>query len=479
MLTRLSAAFVAALALAVTGCGGDEGGGAGAGGSAAGIVPASTAVYVSVNADIDSDQWQQLLELIRKFPDHEKLEAAILEGLSDEGVDWRQDVEPALGPEVGIAVLLSGDTPIVIGLTQPDDKAKLDQLLDQGDEPAVTDELEGWTLVAEKQSDLDAFRTAREGGTLDDDETFGNAVDGLPGDSLATVYVGGEGVKKLLEEVSQGAASADQLGEFESFAAAVTSEDDGLRLEGVVRGVGETEAGEPYTPELLERVPAGSLAVLSFKGASGQVDRLRQNPALSQQLVEIERFLGVKLEEIAALFEGEGVLYVRSAAPFPEGTLYLTVEDEAAAKQTLETLTGKIEELAEGQVTVKQTTIEGIAATEVDAGPVSVYFATQDGLLAVTTSPAGLRNLRSLERSIEDDDEFKRAKDASGLGDETSGFFYFDLDALGPLIEGFAGVADEELPPEVIANLRPLDSFVVFAERDGDEFTIAGFLGVH
>jgi hypothetical protein len=367
----------------------------------------------------------------------------------------------------------------VVGLTQPDDKAKLDKLLDQGNEPAVTDEIEGWTLVAEKQSDLDAFRTARETGTLGDDETFGNAVDGLPGDSLATVYVGGEGVKKLVEEVSQGAASADQLGEFESFAAAVTSEGDGLRLEGVVRGVGDGEAGEPYRPELLERVPAGSLAVLSFRGASGQVDRLRQNPALSQQLVEIERFLGVKLEEIAALFEGEGVLYVRSAAPFPEGTLYLTVEDEAAAKRTLGTLTGKLQELAEGQVTVKQTTIEGIAATEVDAGPVSVYFATSDGLLAVTTSPAGLRNLRSLERSIEDDDEFKRAKDASGLGDETSGFFYLDLDALGPLIEGFAGLADEGLPPEVIANLRPLDSFVVFAERDGDEFTVSGFLGIH
>ena len=478
MLTRLSAVLVAALALAVAGCGGDEGGGAGSGGSAAGIVPASTAVYLSVNADIDSDQWQQLLELIRKFPDHEKFEAAILESLSEEGVDWKRDVEPALGPEVGIAVLLDGDTPIVIGLTQADDKAKLDKLLDQGNEPAVTDEVDGWTIVAQKQADLDAFQTAREAGTLGGDETFTSAVDGLPGDSLATVYIGGEGVKKLVDQVAQGAASGDQLGEFKSFAAAVTSEDNGLRLEGVARGVGGGDAGEPYTPKLLERVPAGSLAVLSFKGQSGQFDRLRQNQALSEQLVEVERFLGVKLEEIAALFEGEGVLYVRSASPFPEGTLYLTVEDEAAAKRTLATLTGKLQALAEG-VTVKQTTIEGIAATEVDAGPVSVYFATLDGLLAVTTSPAGLRNLRSLERSIEDDDEFKRAKEASGLGDETSGFFYLDLDALGPLIEGFAGLADEGLPPEVIENLRPLDSFVVFAERDGDEFTVSGFLGVH
>ena len=478
MLTRLATAAAAALVLAVAGCGGAEG--AGSGGEAAGIVPASAAVYVSINADVESDQWQQLLELVRRFPDHERLESQLLQSLSEEGVDWRQDVDPAFGPEVAIAVLQgNGDQPLVVGLPQPDDQAKFDALLQRGDEPSVKEEIDGWIVVSDTQAGLDAFRTAREDGTLADADAFKDAVDGLPGESLAVVYVGGEGARSLAGRLSRGAASGAQLGDFESFAAAITSSDDGFRLEGVARGVAEGDAGAPYTPELLDRVPAESLAVLSLKGQSAQFDRLRQSPALSQQLVEVERLLGVQLEQIAGLFQDEGVLYVRSAAPFPEATMYLRVADEAEAKRTLDTLAQKLASLVEGQVVVKQTTIEGTQATEIDAGPVSVYVAVRDGLLVLTSSPSGIRGAAGVDDSLADNEDFANAKDAAGLGDETSGFLYVDLDALVPLIEGFAGVAEQEVPPEVARNLEPLDAFVLYADRDGDEATVAGFLGIH
>ena len=97
---------VAFLALAV-GCGEQN---AASGPAGASIAPASAAVFVSIRTDSGSEQWQQAEDLIAKFPDGRRAIDSILSELSDKGVDFEQDLQPALGPETDIVGLdLSGE----------------------------------------------------------------------------------------------------------------------------------------------------------------------------------------------------------------------------------------------------------------------------------------------------------------------------------------------------------------------------------
>src|SRR5918995_5035975 len=162
------------LALAVIGCGGSDETSATGGDSAAGIAPASAAAYVAVDSDLDSDQWQQAQELLDRFPGKDRLLAELREELGEEDIDWERDIDPALGPETAI-VVLDGENDVV-GLTKPDDRAKLDALLrrlnEDGDSDYVLREIDGWTAIADTAEVLDAFERGADAATLADDDRF-------------------------------------------------------------------------------------------------------------------------------------------------------------------------------------------------------------------------------------------------------------------------------------------------------------------
>src|SRR4029453_7566182 len=99
------AALLAGCVLAVTGCGGSENTAATGGEGAASIVPKSAAVYLSVDTDLHSKQVNQLQDLLGKFPDRGKLFEEFQTGLADQQLDWKTDVEPALGKTLDLAVL--------------------------------------------------------------------------------------------------------------------------------------------------------------------------------------------------------------------------------------------------------------------------------------------------------------------------------------------------------------------------------------
>src|SRR4029453_18927660 len=91
------AALLAGCLLAVTGCGGSENTAASGGEGAASIVPKSAALYISVDTDLDSDQVNQLEELLAKFPDRDKLFEEVHSGLAGGKVDWKTDADAAPG----------------------------------------------------------------------------------------------------------------------------------------------------------------------------------------------------------------------------------------------------------------------------------------------------------------------------------------------------------------------------------------------
>lgn len=467
------AAFACALALLAAACGGDTTSSASGTESAATVAPASATGYIAISTDLGSDQWKQVSELAGRFPGRDRLLDAIERRLDAENLDLERDVEPALGPETAI-VFLDGKHDAV-ALTQPDDKARLEALLDRSDEDYVTREIDGWTAIAETQTTLDAFARERDAGTLDDDDRFQKAVAALPEEAFAKAYATGDAVDDAAGSLSGG--SADLLsggGRVVSVVAALEALDEGAKLGGVVR----TEGGkptEPYEPKLLARVPDDALLVVSFSDLNRTIEQARENDAVGKGLADLELF-GVSFDELGGLFGGESVLYARQGLLIPEITLLLDVDDTAAAVATIDRLAARIAPLVDG--TLGTTEVDGLQQRYVEIRGVRVSYAAFDGLVAITSGPRGIAEARSDGDKLPDDDRFRDAKEAAGLGETTSGFLYVDLKEAIPLLEGLAGITGTRVPSATRANLDPLETFLVQASQNGNEVRFSGFLGV-
>jgi hypothetical protein len=473
---RIPALLLASLVLVLAGCGGEDDGEAGSAttdtASAASVAPESALAFISINADLESEQWEAANALVDKFPGRNQLVDMIESELSEEDLDYARDIDPAIGPEVAIVVLGTDDEVVV--LTQPDDEAKLDALLAKADEPTVKEEIDGWTAIAETQARLDAFKTARDAGTLADSETFTAAVGELPDQALVKVYAAGAELTEAFEEAGAGTSLGG--GRLISIAAAVEAVDDGFKLGGLFKSEG-AKGGEPYAPKLLELIPSGALAVLSFNNLAQAVDQVESNQMFRQFLPQVEQGLGVSLQELSGLFAGESAVYMRQGSPIPEVTMLLDVDDEQAALATLDKLATRVAGLVGGGQP-GSADVGGVATKFIQVQGVRVSYAAFDGMVVVTSGATAIQDLRSDDSKLDDDDAFKRAKEATGFEDETSGFFYVNLAQSIPLIQGFAGLAGEDIPPEVSSNLDPLDTLLIQTSRDGDDFRFTGFFGL-
>lgn len=451
------AAFVSAAALGAAGCGGEEGGPRGAS-----FAPAGTDVFVSLVTDFDSEQWEDARAFLEGFPDGERFLSFLEEELLPPGADLERDVEPALGPELGIAVL-DLEEELVVGFTEAEDPEKLAELLREAGEEIVTREIEGWTVFAEDAEALGAFEAAREEGALAESDDFEAVTADLPDEALVQVYASGEGV---------GAAFDTPLPvNLPSAAFAVVAEPDTLRLEGAAELEPlERFLSEPYEAELPETVPAGAFLYLSFKDLERPLSNLRDlfaelEPELEGDLARLEGVLGVSLEEdVFPLFAGEGALYARPGFPIPELTLLLEVEDEAAARETLDELAAAAQRfLALGAP--RETQVSGVEVVEIPvAGPVSLRYAVFDGMLVVTTSEEGIGDLREDGETLADDEAFANALERADVPQETVGFAYVDLEEAIPVVLGLLGFAGDDVPDVVRDNLEPLDSLVAYAD---------------
>ncbi len=89
--------------LVAAGCGGDA---PSARRRARAVPRAARLVYADLDSDPESDQWKQVEELVRRFPDGEKWLAELKKELA-ESSRHHQDVKPALGAELDVAVYVS------------------------------------------------------------------------------------------------------------------------------------------------------------------------------------------------------------------------------------------------------------------------------------------------------------------------------------------------------------------------------------
>jgi hypothetical protein len=407
----------------------------------------------------------------------------ILEAFDEEGVSFEGDVKPALGPEIGI-VALELDEDEIVGFTKGD-AAKLRELAEKSDEPTVTREVEGWTLIADDEATLDAFEQARAQGSLSDSDDFQDTMGIIEGDALATMYVRGDALQAEIESAEEGCTDLDAFfGEFPSLAFALSVEEGGVRLEGAGKFDPE-EAGYsfPYEAKLPEVAPGGALAYLSFSRLDGIFSKFRDaaaqcDPEFERELGQFEAMVGVSLEEdIAPLFAGEGAVYVRRGALIPEVTLVTEVEDEEQAVGTLDEVVGGLGAFVDiGEPQRRE--VDGVEVREVPISPpFSLSYAAFDGLLVVTTSTDGIADLRADEDRLADDEAFQDALDRAEVPGETSGFAYVDLEETLPLLFGFAEVGLGETS-EARQYTEPLTSLVVWGDQDGSTQSFSLFVGI-
>ncbi|MBA3261276.1 MAG: DUF3352 domain-containing protein [Thermoleophilaceae bacterium] len=222
-------ACVAVLAVAIAGCGGADNSSSGTG-AVLSYVPAETPFAVSIDTDLEGDQYKSLDAILNRFPGADTIKALLKAQLSmgQEGVDFDKDIKPLLGnPAVISATDVtsflsdSADSGFVAALQVVDTEA-LDSLIDktgakqQGDVAgatvyqdedtffAVNDDVV--VLAGSKQLLEDALKRADGGDSLSEDD-FNKGLEGLPDDALARVYVDVQG---LLGQ-SEGAKAARKI----------------------------------------------------------------------------------------------------------------------------------------------------------------------------------------------------------------------------------------------------------------------------
>lgn len=487
---RLRSLLVAAFAVLplLAGCGSS----APAGPEGASIAPASSELFVTLDTSFDSGQWTAAGDLLDKFPDGDRGIDYILKELGDEGIDFERDVRPALGPETDIVGLdLFSDEGTFVGLTQPDDRQKLEDLLAKSDEPVVTREIEGWTAFADSEAILDRFEEERADGTLDGADDFNDALSEVEDEALARLYLNGDAVQEGIEREGKlpSGALATLLpgGKFPSFALALRAEEDGVRLQGAAKLAGESGGlvPEAFEAELPNELPGGAIVYVGFNDLGSQLSALKEflaqvEPDFDRDVARLEAGLGLSLEEdIFPLLSGEGAFVIRSGFPIPQFTLVTHVEDEGAAVETLDKLVGALAKYLPPGATPRTTEIAGIEAKELPLSPpFSLYYAAFDGHLVVTTSRDGISSLREEGDRLADDPDFRAALDEAGVPDETTGIAYVNLGTAVSNLLGLAEMSGASLPPEVRVNLEPLRHLVFYGTKGGSMLRFTAFLSI-
>jgi hypothetical protein len=295
------------------------------------------------------------------------------------------------------------------------------------------------------------------------------------------VYAKGQSITEALKKAFQEYQGSGQgpfqpaTGQRVDFVtAALTAEDDGLRLAGAARSVEEpTTATQVYSSKLIDDVPGDAIAFLSFRGDTSFVRQAEQSPTYRRALRKFQRMYGVRLDKLLALFRDEVALYVRPATPFP--TFTFLVPDSGGHGAVGMNLFFKALSSGGDAKPCPSTTSDGIAVRCVKLGEISVRYAVVDGKIVVTTGPNPVAELRSSGAKLPDSKAYQDAVRAADMPDQTAGFLWIDV---FPVLTTIVGPTDASVPPDVLVTLEPLKSFLAWGDADGRTSSFSAFLRI-
>ena len=475
------AGLLALLALVLAGCGGTT---SDVGAGASDFVPGSAAVFIAVDTDPSSSQWQTVDELASKFPDKQKGIDAIKREMREDKVDWEKDVNPALGDELDFVWLDFGNNgENFVILTQPSEETAFKRLIKKAnaseEDPAdrvLYEKFQGWYVLAAKRSTIDRFEHASESATstLSNERAFKQSMHRLGGDSIVRAYASG----KVLMQLARRYATSDvrpylnRAGTLDWIALRLGATSDGVGLDAIVHGTpGELfkglKLGSSFEANLTRSVPRNALVYWTFHGSKGMFTSLGKNKLFKSP--EFREFRDV-FKDLDTLLQGENALYVRPGKKIPEVTFVASpAKDEDGALIVDRLLERK------AQVVPERETIAGVNARKLASDGLGLYYGNVHGRLVVTDMPAGIRSFKDPGKSLSDSDEYSAAADASGLPGKTHGFLYVDIHSTVPLVEK---LSQQSVPAEIGRNLKPLRSAVEYAVSRSHELQISFFLRI-
>jgi hypothetical protein len=481
-------AFVFA-AVAVAGCGssGSSGTGGGSIPDTANFAPASSAYFVSVDSDSSSDQWHKASVLLKRFPSSDKLIQQLTTELQKQGVSYETDIKPTLGPEVGVAGLgVNGDFVLFTKSPQPD---KLETLLKKPPNPAVTAQVDGWVIAAQKQATLTAFEKARDAGTLGDTSEFKDGITNVQTDGLALAYVPGTTINAGAVKAAQGqplssAQITKAFGKVQSLAASASAEDNGVRFD-VSGSADNAPSTTTFEPTLDQTMPARPVLYVEASGIDKPIRQAldsyqKDNPSFAQQRAQVEKALGLTLnDDVLPVLKGElavGVYGVSSGAALPVTIdVAVKVDDEAQATKLMQRVGALLALSGSGKTTTVQ--VGGLTVTELtfSGQDISVLWAVTDGKLLVSTSRAGMAALAGSSGKLADESAYTGALKAADVPSKVSFLLYSDVQTAVPF---FIQAGGSSVDAETRANLKPLRSVVASATQDGNSYILSGFVGI-
>jgi len=433
----LLAGALTALAVIASGCGSSPAGtanGATLAGDAAKLVPASAVAFASVDSDLGSTQWQRVGALAKTFTNGKSLVDIIDAKLQSKGLSWQDDVVPALGSEVDIAVLSAKPEPDVVALTHPNDMAKLNALVAKLGKGYSVQQIAGWSVVGESQDAFSALRAAQSGQSLADTSTFQAAWSSLSGDLLAQVYV---------NPPSSGAKGthADWI------AADVRADSDALRIDAVVKPTSARSA--PAGASLLGDVPSGASLAISFRGGADLEAKL------SSLQPPKELGTSLALKRLAPLLAGGGVAYARANGLVPDIAIELAPKDVQSALATARSL---------------------LKSLGTKLGPLQLTTQVANGKLVIADSPAAAAALQRGSKLV-DDAAFKDALSKAGVPGQTTFLAYADVPQLAPFVPVVVQAVTGNAPPAQLATtLSHLGTVLAWAARSSGRIELHAWI---
>ena len=515
------AATLAAASLAVAGCGGGSASpGAGAS-DVAGFIPAGAPVYFEVSTDLGGTQWTQTVALAKRFPGYEKLVASVTDELANEKLDFAGQIKPLLGSAAGIGVLdikgLGKDDPdpaVVGAIDLADGKdAEVLALIQSGKDPAkkvgqhdgvdlygdsetTFAILDGKLLVSDTPDRIKRSIDAHRGGdsqTMAGSAKLDKAFAELPDEVLAQGFVdlgalvtlagsvGGEAVANQLKNVGLGADATLGL--------SVSAEADGARIKAVGLDLGNAAPKtEPFTPKLVEKVPADAIAYAGLKNGYSLGEQViaqlgGQSPEVKKGLAQaslVLPLLGINLDDVKGLTSLEHALVVTKGAKYPGVVIALEVADPSKAGATLDALRKSAPALLEQTGTklpafTKVVLSNGVSGWQSRIQPeVGVVYGVDGNLALIGTQVDAVKQVQAPASKLTDDPAYQAA--TRQMPSKVDSVLWLNGEELLKALDA-AGVLKDAPPADVIANLRPLKSVAAWS-TGGDKPTFEAFVTI-
>ncbi len=514
------AAALAAASLAVVGCGGGSAS-TGAGASdVAGFIPAGAPVYFELSTDLGGTQWTQTVALAKRFPGYEKFVTSVTDELGNEKLDFAGQIKPLLGSAAGIGVLaikgLGKDDPdpaVVGAIDLADGKdAEVLALIQSGKDPAkkvgrhdgvdlygdsetTFAILDGKLLVSDKPDRITRAIDAHRGGdsqTMAGSAKLDKAFAELPDEVLAQGFVdlgalvtlagsvGGEAVANQLKNAGLGADATLGL--------SVSAEADGARIKAVGLDLGNAAPKtEPFTPKLVEKVPADAIAYAGLKNGYSLGEQViaqlgGQSPEVKKGLAQaslVLPLLGINLDDVKGLTSLEHALVVTKGAKYPGVVIALEVADPAKAGVTLDALRTSAPALIERTGTkvpafTKVTLANGVSGWQSAIRPeASVVYGVDGNLALIGTQADAVKQVQAPASKLTDDPAYQAA--TRQMPSKVDSLLWLNGEELLTALDA-AGVL-KDAPADVIANLRPLKNVAAWS-TGGDKPTFEAFLTI-